>query len=208
MYNKQLILYFISAYLIGAIPFGLVIATLKGVDLRKVGSGNIGATNVVRAVGKSWGMLTFALDALKGYAAVALLPLLFNESFSINQRLIAGVFAVLGHSASIFIKFKGGKGVATGAGFFIGIAPLAAAAALLIWIIAFFSSRYVSLSSIISVTLASILSWIYYREESIWVPITVTILSLLIVIRHRENITRLLNGTENRFDKKKKQTEN
>ena len=105
MNTNQLIIYFLSAYLIGAIPFGLLIAKFKGVDLRKVGSGNIGATNVVRSVGKPWGILTFALDAFKGYSAVVILPLLFSEGAPINMRLLAGVFAVLGHSASLFIKF-------------------------------------------------------------------------------------------------------
>ena len=189
----------VAAYFLGAIPFGLIIARSKGVDIRAHGSGNIGATNVYRVMGKSWGLFTFFLDALKGF-----IPAYFfvewsgsHESFSVY----CGLMAIIGHSFPIYLRFKGGKGVATSAGMLLGVAPYAMGIGLISWMVLMVMFRYVSLASILATLMVSVTVWIRDAQPLIS-QCLITLLSLLIVWLHRANIERLLKGTENRFGKK------
>lgn len=197
----------VAGYLVGAIPFGLLIARLKGVDIRKVGSGNIGATNVLRAVGKPWGIATFMLDAVKGFLPAFLFPIVGSRLGADFQSLeIAGlvgaVAAILGHTFPIYLGFKGGKGVATSAGAVLGLAPLSIIIGLSVWTITFYSFRYVSLASIVGAIAAVVAGWILYRGNGLVLPVALTVLGVLVIARHHANIKRLLNGTESRFAKK------
>lgn len=191
------------AYLIGAIPFAYIIASFKGIDIRKVGSGNVGATNVFRAVSKPLGILTFILDAAKGWLPVALSPLIFKlmsgtESQELYLKVICGVAAVLGHTYPVYLSFRGGKGVATGAGALVSIAPYSLIVGLSVWIITFVLSRYVALASIVSALSVAVSSWIFYGKD-ILLPIVLSSLTTIIIWRHKSNIVRLINGTEYKF---------
>ncbi len=190
-----------GSYLLGSVPFGLLLARARGVDIRSVGSGNIGATNVFRAVGKGPGLLTFFLDFLKG-----LLPVLAAGHWLAPDTaapILCGCAAIAGHIWTVFARFRGGKGVATGAGVVVGIAWEAVIIGLICWIIVFALTRYVSLASIITAGSVGISGWILYPGRRL-VPATLTLLAALLIVRHRSNIVRLLKGTENRFDFKKK----
>ncbi len=188
------------AYVIGSIPFGLLISKAKGKDIRTMGSCNIGATNVLRCLGKPLGITCFVLDVLKGYLPAALFPIIgkIDPAFG----LLFGTAAILGHNFPIFLKFKGGKGVATSAGVLLGIAPLAVAIGLFTWILVFKVSCYVSLGSIIAALAVIITGWIRIERYGIVTAIALTLLGALTVYRHRENIKRLANGTENKFCRK------
>lgn len=203
------------SYLIGSIPFGLLLARLKGVDIRKVGSGNIGATNVFRSVGKGIGLFTFFCDFLKGCLPVFLLPIIMNHltSYADPYRALAlscGVAAIAGHNWSIFMHFTGGKGVATGAGFLLALVPAAVGVGFLGWVALLLITGYVSVASMGAAILVACFSWYRYATNAGDYPLAVvcilTILVSLVVARHHTNIKRLLNGTENRFSpfKKKK----
>jgi len=190
-----------GSYLLGSVPFGLLLARARGVDIRSVGSGNIGATNVFRAVGKGPGLLTFFLDFLKG-----LLPVLAAGHWLAPDTaapILCGCAAIAGHIWTVFARFRGGKGVATSAGVVVGIAWEAVIIGLICWIIVFALTRYVSLASIITAGSVGISGWILYPGRRL-VPATLTLLAALVIVRHRSNIVRLLKGTENRFDFKKK----
>ena len=194
----------LAAYLLGSVPNGLLVARLKGIDIRKVGSGNIGATNVFRSVGKSWGILTFVCDALKGFLPAWLFPLLTGDS---NPALgiFCGALAIAGHNWPIFLKFKGGKGVATSAGVLLGIAPTAVGIGLLSWLVLFLSTRYVSVASVGAAIVVPLAGWFLYRDGFL-LPITLTVLGLVAVARHHSNIRRLIAGTEHRFEFGRKKT--
>lgn len=194
----------IVAYLLGAVPFGLLVAKSKGVDIREHGSGNIGATNVFRVVGKGWGVSTLILDALKGFIPAFLFPLLGNiEPATRNEYgVLFGLCAIIGHSFPVYLKFKGGKGVATSAGVLLGIAWQAVAAGFACWLICLVISRYVSLASIVAAIAVGVTGWVYPGYHIV-IRIALTILAVLVVWLHRANIKRLMNGTENRFGKKK-----
>jgi len=194
----------LAAYLVGAVPFGLLIARVRGVDIRKVGSGNIGATNVLRAVGRPWGILTFALDALKGFVPALAFPMIGNAAGAGFQSLeipslACGVAAILGHNFPVYLKFKGGKGVATSAGALLGIAPAAAGAGVVVWVLFFFTLRYVSLASIVAAAAIPAAGWVLYAKKGLTLPVALTVLGLLVILRHKANIQRLLAGTESRF---------
>ncbi len=199
----------VASYLLGSIPFGLIISHFRGVDIQKVGSCNIGATNVFRSVGKGWGLFTFALDVFKGFGASCLITKLAIHISVPSEHLIAisllyACSAVAGHNWSIFIRFKGGKGVATTVGAILGIAPLMVAVGFVAWIIIFITSRYVSLASIMTAIIITIFAWITKEEGALLLPSVLTVLALLIIWRHKANIGRLLSGKENRFNFKKK----
>ena len=199
----------LASYLLGAVPFGLLLARLKGVDIRKVGSGNIGATNVLRSIGKPWGIATFACDALKGFVPAAFFPIVGNHFGADFQSLevwgvVCAVAAILGHNFPIYLGFKGGKGVATSAGALLGLAPLAVVIGLSIWAVFFFTLRYVSLASIVAAASVVVSAWVLYRSGSLLLPVVLTVLGSLVIARHHANIRRLLNGTESRFERKKK----
>lgn len=196
------ILYTLSAYLFGALPFGLFIARMRGVDIRTQGSGNIGATNVFRVVGKGWGVLTFTLDALKGFLPAFIFPLL--AGVAADWGVLFGLAAILGHSFPVYLKFKGGKGVATSAGMLLGVAPLSVGAALFCWLITMIISRYVSLASIAAAATVGIAVWVDPSlQDRLLSRTALTLMALLVIGLHRANIRRLLNGTEHRFGKKR-----
>jgi glycerol-3-phosphate acyltransferase PlsY len=196
----------IAAYLLGSIPTGYLVALAKGIDIRAVGSGNIGATNVFRILGKPAGTFVLIVDGLKGFAAAAWLCDTLLNIFNVTSadaepyRIIAGICAVLGHNYTCWLKFKGGKGVATSAGVYFALAPKAAGIALGTWITFFTLSRYVSVASIASAVALPAAVW--FTEDSAVLGIVTTAIGLLAIVKHRENIKRLLNGTEQRFGKK------
>lgn len=220
----------VISYLIGSIPFGLLIGKMKGIDVRKEGSGNIGATNVTRVVGKGWGKLCFVLDFLKGALPVLvvsyltpkeLFPFLTNLLPAACQQYmnqlpdplavlpsLAAFATVSGHIWPIYLKFKGGKGVSTAAGAILALSPLALIGAALVWVITFFTSRYVSLASILAAgsmpIFLIVLSLCKVNKASIPEIILFILLAILTVLKHSSNIKRLREGTENRFDKKSK----
>ncbi len=196
-----------ASYLLGAIPFGFIIARMRGIDIRKVGSGNIGATNVFRTVGKSWGLLTFLCDVLKGFTPSFVFPLIVAKFGEVDTNLLSilcACGAVAGHNWPIFLGFKGGKGIATTAGALLGIAPAALGIGFATWIIVFPVSRYVSMASILAAIAVPVSGWILYKDNGMAVPVFLTIIGILAVVRHRSNIQRLIMGTENRFEFKKK----
>lgn len=207
-------------YLLGSLPFGYLVARAKGVNIFEVGSKNPGATNVRRVLGAGPGNLVFALDALKGSVAAAWAlgalgskmvvdldaPLfnLLNRTYVgadwVNLGMAGLVGALLGHSFSCFTGFRGGKGVATAAGGCLVLMPIATLIGAAVWAVTFYSSRYVSLASILA-ALALPVS-VFFLNQPLPLVIFAGIAALFVIIRHRTNITRLLNGTENRFVKK------
>ncbi len=201
---------FVLAYLTGSIPNAYLIGKLvRGIDIRQHGSGNVGATNVFRTVGKTWGSVAFGLDVLKGFIASALLAKYFANQTSLQFgifQLTLGITAILGHVFPIWLRFKGGKGVATSCGVFLGIFPKAVLASLAIWIIVAFLSRYVSLASLIAVS--SFVVWVicFYRESDIfYMAIALSVLLLCFIFyTHRSNIARLIQGTENKIGSRQK----
>lgn len=192
-----------TSYLLGSIPTGLWLGKAwKGIDVRQQGSGNLGATNVFRVLGAGPGALTLALDILKGFAAVALAKCCYPGI--LQTSVIAGICAILGHTMSIFVRFRGGKGVATSGGVFLGLLPIPTLAALLTFAIVFGVSRYVSVGSL---SAAAVLVGASFAQGApamlSWMAVAV---ALLVTWTHRGNIQRLMNGTENRIEFKKKAT--
>jgi acyl phosphate:glycerol-3-phosphate acyltransferase len=202
------LLIFVLGYLIGSIPWGYIFARSKGIDIRQHGSGNIGAANVLRAMGKKWGYLVFLCDFLKGFLAVQLGSLM-AAYFMVNVVLgsvIAGIACVLGHDYPIWLGFKGGKGIATLAGAVLALFPLLVFISFgVVWIAVFLIGRFTSLASISAViALPVAVSLIVVKSEPGF-PLLVgfsVLMAALAVWRHRSNIVRLLNGTENRFRRK------
>ena len=193
----------IAGYLIGSVSFAVIIAKVHGVDIFTLGSGNPGATNILRNLGKKAGYLCFLLDALKGAGAAYVGFWIARESGQSGQALaICGLIAAIaGHSLSLFLKFRGGKGVATTIGGLMVAMPVVILIGILIWLILFYSTKYVSLASIglgISLPLSS---FFYYGLS---LPFYVSLfLGIVILVRHRANIARLRAGTENRAGTKK-----
>ena len=202
---------FIAAYLLGSVPFGLIIAKAHGKDLRSIGSGNIGATNVARALGRKWAYFCFALDVLKGLIPM-LATMLIAEPDSVLMLwlwLAVGCAAIVGHIFPIYLKFKGGKGVATSFGVALGLWPYYTICVLVafgVWIAVVLIWRYVSLASIaasVTFPLALILAIILTPDwdfANLW-PILITSIAIpaVVIIRHRENIKRLTAGTESKI---------
>ena len=198
-----------GAYLLGAVPSGLLVARLRGVDIRAVGSRNIGATNVFRSVGKGWGVLTFVCDLLKGLLPAlvfphALLPLAEPAWFppptaAANWGLLFGTAAILGHTFPIYLGFKVVKGVATSAGMLLGVAPVAVGIGLLGWVALFLATRYVSVASMAAAVLVPAAGWWLYAGRGLVLPVVLTLLGGLVVWRHRANWRRLRAGTEHKL---------
>jgi glycerol-3-phosphate acyltransferase PlsY len=192
-------------YLLGALPFGYLVARAHGVDIFKAGSGNPGATNVKRVLGDKFGAkgrragnLVFALDALKGALAAGWAMLPFVPAPDARLLGLAGVVAaVLGHSFSVFTHFKGGKGVATAAGGLVVLMPLSCLVGAAVWALTFLITRYVSLGSVLAAIAVPLVSW--WRGNPLPLTVVAAALGLFVIVRHRENIRRLLNGTESRF---------
>ena len=198
------------AYFLGAIPFGLILAVLfGGADVRKSGSGNIGATNVARVVGPLAGGLTLLLDIAKGAGAVLLAEKLSNGSA--GWMVLAGIAALVGHCFPVWLKFKGGKGVATAAGVFLVLSPPACLAAVILFLLVVIFSRYVSLGSVSAAAAMPLLVYFLWAPRP-RPPLQVTAgalaATLLIIYKHRENLQRLLEGAEPKFSfSKNKETE-
>ena len=198
------------AYLIGSIPFGFLIAKTQGKDIRTLGSGNIGATNVFRSISKKLGIITFALDVGKGLCGVLLVPLLASKITGVTcegmgLQLLCGAMTIAGHNWTCFLGFKGGKGIATSAGMLIGLSPVCVGIAFLGWLVTFLTTRYVSVASIVACLVLAIAVWPFHmNREGIWFPLVLTLLAVLGIWKHRANIGRLFAGTESRFDFKKK----
>jgi acyl phosphate:glycerol-3-phosphate acyltransferase len=195
-----------GAYLLGSIPFGFLLAKLfGGTDVRKEGSGNIGATNVVRAAGLPAGFLTLFLDAAKGAAAVLLGAKLSNDSAT--WMMIGALAALAGHCFPLWLKFKGGKGVATAAGVFLVLCPPALACAVILFILVVAFWRYVSLGSVSAAAAMPLLIYFFWAPSHA-PPLVITFgtlaVGLLIVYKHRENIRRLVEGAEPKFSFSKK----
>lgn len=197
-------------YLFGSFPAGYFAGRIAGVDVRSQGSGNIGATNVLRVLGKPWGYAVFFVDAFKGFAAVRVALFLAERlpearPYAVYFAILAAVFCVIGHTCPVWLGFKGGKGVATSAGVVFGLMPLAAVIIFLVWVIVFEITRYVSVASLIAASslpgaVALLLHWKII--EGTGLLYFSTILAILVVWRHRSNFSRLLKGTEQRFTRK------
>jgi glycerol-3-phosphate acyltransferase PlsY len=198
------------AYLLGSIPAGYIAGRIAGVDVRKVGSGNIGATNVTRVLGKRFGYPVFVVDFAKGLAAVAVGVVVAKAAQSTPQfddlcGAIAAISSVIGHSYPIWLGFKGGKGVATSLGSLFGLNWVAAAVACVVWISVFQLTRYVSLSSIAAALALPVTIATMVFLKQLQTPILLyfaVLLAAIIVLRHRSNLSRLLKGTEPRFARK------
>lgn len=194
-------LFLVASYLIGAIPFGLLIAKSAGVDIRLEGSRNIGATNVNRVLGKKFGLLTLVCDIAKGYLPVLIAYRFLPES-EVRPLIVSlcGVMAVLGHMFPLYLGFKGGKGVATSLGVFFFFSPLAIALSLLIFIAAVAITGFVSVGSLAASALIPLWIWLFGGSPAtIWSAVGI---ACLIWIKHRENIARLAKGEEKTWKKK------
>lgn len=192
----------VLAYLLGSVPFGLVIAKwIKGIDLRTFGSGNIGATNAMRALGRGWGYVVFALDFLKGFGPVlACIWLISNPEHRLMAQVLVGTASVLGHCYSIYLRFGGGKGVATGCGAIVAIAPVVFLWGGIVWLITRGLTGWSGLASILMGCTFPIAVWIDDGPKPLLVG--AFLLCCLILVRHRSNIRRMLNGTEPRAGEK------
>lgn len=200
-----LILAVIAGYFLGSIPGGYIVGKgIKGIDVRKFGSGNIGTTNVLRVLGKKYALLVLLIDLGKGIAAVSLvklLPGLPDPSLSLI-RAVTGLACIGGHNWSPFLRFKGGKGVATSAGVFLILTPLPFLAALFIMILVVAATRYVSLGSMLSAATLPFFIWVFQGREGLTYIITAIVVALLVIARHRSNIKRLFAGQENKLGQK------
>jgi len=180
-----------------------MVGKARGVDLRTIGSGNVGATNVYRAFGFGIAVFVFILDVSKGFVGAAVLPAIWTpEVLSITWvRMICGVAAIAGSIASVFLKFKGGKGVATAVGVLLGLEPFSTIICIAIWALLFVRYRYVSLGSIVGTAALPILIAVFNRDGLLRYPVFYfsLLVALIVVVRHRSNIGRLLKGTENRI---------
>ena len=198
-------LFVLGAYLVGGIPFGFIIGKMRGVDVRTVGSKNIGATNVYRTVGHKWGFLAFFCDFLKG-----LLPTLAAVLFAKNHKEVAafadlavwtGLACVVGHTLTPYMKFKGGKGVATAFGMLMALVPWRVAAAFALFVVTVWISHYISLGSCLAAAFLAVMIWIPtpLSEPTLALKIVMTVLGLFVIYKHKSNIVRLAKGCENKI---------
>jgi acyl phosphate:glycerol-3-phosphate acyltransferase len=201
----------IGSYLLGSIPFGFLAGRLAGIDIRNAGSGNVGATNVVRVLGKRYGYPVFALDFLKGFGAVKVSMLMaapgrppeWNSSEIVG--ILAAMSSILGHLYPPWLKFKGGKGVATSAGALLALTPVPTLKGVAIWIIVFWMTRYVSLASITAtVVLPIVILVVTSQDPNNGKPLVYAsaCVAAVVIWRHRSNLSRLIRGTEPRFTRK------
>ena len=195
------------AYILGSIPTSYIMGKLiKGIDIRDFGSGNVGATNALRILGTKVGVFTLIMDIGKGFLAVNIARMIISEPTDLIL-ILTGLFAIIGHIFTIFLKFKGGKGVATSAGVFIALVPIPVALALFVFLFTVWLSKFVSLGSILAaltlfVSELIINIWLSFAELEIL--IFTFIIALFIIIRHKANIQRLINGNENKISFNKK----
>ena len=204
--NSIALLLILCAYGLGAVPFGLLLSRHSGVDIRTRGSGNIGATNVTRLLGKRLGALTLALDVCKGYLPMFIASILLQDDPQRNVIIaLCGVATVLGHMFPVYLRFRGGKGVATALGVFLYLAPPAVFGCLLVFLIVVALTGFVSLGSLFGS--ASILLWLYLLKTPAWTLWLAACLVLMIWAKHHQNIVRLLSGTEKSWKNTKRGTE-
>ena len=200
----------LGAYALGSVPTGYLVARARGVDIRSVGSGNIGATNVFRILGKPAGIFVLVFDGLKGFAACAWFSDWIIRFFSVPTtdevylRLIAGLAVVLGHNYTCWLRFKGGKGIATSAGVLAGIVPWALLIILSLWIVLFALTRYVSVGSLAASFTLPFATWFTTKDWKL--TIVTGAMGALAIYKHKSNIRRLLDGTENRIGPGKKES--
>ena len=203
----------LAAYFLGSLPFGFLIAKSQGKDIRALGSGNIGATNVFRSIGKKLGVLTFALDVGKGLCGVLLIPLLASKATGVTPEgmglpLFCGAMTIVGHNWTCFLGFKGGKGIATSAGMLIGLSPACVGIAFLGWLVVFLLTRYVSVASVAACLVLAAVVWpVHPGSEGVWFPAVLNLLAAVGIWKHRANIARLRAGTESRFEFRKTKSE-
>ena len=192
--NFSLIIIF---YLIGSLPFALILTKLSGFgDIRNIGSGNVGATNVLRTGNKYLAFIVLSLDIIKGFIPLIILQVYF-EDLSLLNKIIVGHFAIIGHIFPIWLKFKGGKGVATYIGFLFSINPYIGLLFLILWMAVALTSKYSSLGSLIAILVAPI--YFIFINFNLFIGIFFIYLSLIIYLKHSENIKRLLNKTESKI---------
>ena len=199
----------LAAYLLGATPFGLIMGKLNGIDIREVGSGNIGATNVWRSVGKAWGLAAFFCDFMKGLLPVLLARIVASHWPSLALPawlpLASGIAAVAGHLFPVWLGFKGGKGIATGFGMLVGLTPILVLTAFGLFVVTVAISRYISLGSLIAAVFLAIAAWPLHFcgmlgfQRDIPLCVFIMVLSLFAIWKHKSNIKRLCEGRENRF---------
>ncbi|MGH8091918.1 MAG: glycerol-3-phosphate 1-O-acyltransferase PlsY [Chthoniobacterales bacterium] len=212
MSHLQLVNYVVAGvagYFLGSCPNGLLVSRARGIDIRRHGSGNIGATNVLRVLGKKWGYIVFALDALKGLLAVRLAfwiaSLLQGTPRHELVGIAAGVACILGHTFPVWLRFRGGKGVATSAGVLLGLMPIAVVSVFLVWLLLFKTTRYVSIASIGAALSLPLFVMLYLHFNMLTgaslLPFSVLIAGV-VVWRHRSNIQRLWHGQEERFSRR------
>ena len=206
----------IAAYLLGSIPWGFLAGKARGIDIRTAGSGNIGATNAFRILGKTAGTIVLVFDGLKGWLAVSFLPEIAHRIFPATSwtletqellRITAGVVVILGHNYTCWLKFKGGKGIATSAGVLAALVPWTFIIALMTWVIVCVLTRYVSVASIVAaVALPFATLWAHFKwgpPYTILMIVIASLMSALAIYKHKANIFRLMNGTENKIGRKK-----
>lgn len=203
----------VVAYLLGAVPFAFIVAkAVKGVDIRTVGSGNVGATNVGRTLGRKWGMLVFALDLLKGFVPVLVAQRMhgggMNTFAAPSAVALTGLAAIVGHNWPVYLRFKGGKGMATSAGVFLGVFWPGLLAALALWALVVAVTRYVSVGSMLASVALLVCALVIPREPfgaGKYLTLFAALAAALSIVRHRSNIRRLLAGTENKIGQAKKE---
>ncbi len=200
----------VGAYLIGSVPFGYIFAkAVRGIDIRTEGSGNIGATNVGRVLGRGWGIVVFVLDVLKGFVPVLTALLVHQLKIGAAELPLAvvltGLAAIAGHNWPVFLRFKGGKGVATSCGVFVAVFPLGLLISLGVWVLAVAITRYVSVGSMLA-GIALLVSALLLQEEPLargkFLTAFTGLAAVLSIVRHRSNIRRLIEGTENKIGKR------
>jgi glycerol-3-phosphate acyltransferase PlsY len=199
----------VGSYLLGSFPTGYLAGRLAGVDVREKGSGNIGATNVLRILGKKYGYGVFFFDALKGFLAVRLAFFAAIHYLESQQHdwfgILAAMACVTGHAFPVWLKFRGGKGVATAAGVMLGLAPLATCVAVVVWVIVFEVTRYVSVASISGAIALPLAIGIFLKIHLTGSPVifySAVLIAIMVCWRHRSNLVRLFKGTEQRFSRK------
>ena len=203
----NIIIAFLSAYILGSIPTSYIMGKLiKGIDIRDFGSGNVGATNALRILGTKIGVFTLIIDIGKGFLAVNIARFIIEYPSDLII-ILTGLFAISGHIFTLFLKFKGGKGVATSAGVFIALVPIPMVIALFVFIVTVWLSKFVSLGSILSaftLFVSELIINIQSSFEKFEILIFTFVIALFIIIRHKANIQRLINGNENKISFKKK----
>ena len=207
------ILWAVGAYLVGSIPFGFLVGKMRGKDIRTLGSKNIGATNVYRTVGKPWGILAFVCDFLKGFLPTLAAKMVYSDNSTfVYLPLVVGILTVAGHMWTCFMKFKGGKGIATGFGMLVALTPVLVLAAFALWVVVMLVSHYVSLGSIVAAAFLMVVVWLPWHD---WFPfkilggctgyhdlplcVLVTVLCAFAIWKHRTNIIRLRAHAESKI---------